>query len=190
MTTVGTLKDAAAIYYQHEHDVTDDRLGWVEPCGAGEDRTVYRVGDIVYKIPTRPSANPYDHHTQEEARRRGYRWAPPASTLWKVRDGVWGVDVDVLAMTYLEDDGTSPDPELMAEMRAQARSRNGGPVDGTNYVVIGGQPIVIDFCTVHLPQDARPTRSDSPAIRPGQPGCPRRAGDRQRPERRGSRRCP
>ena len=95
-----------------------------------------------------------------------------------------------LAMTYLEDDGTSSDPELMAEMRAQARSRNGDPVDGTNYVVIGGQPIVIDFCTVHLPRDAGPARSDSPAIRPAQPGCLRRAGDRQRPERRGSRRCP
>jgi hypothetical protein len=144
--TVGTHADAVAIYYQHEHDVTDDRLGWVEPCGSGEDRTVYRVGDVVYKIPTRPTANPYDHRTQTEARHRGYRWAPAASTLWTVRDGVWGEDVAVLAMPYLESDGTDPDPALMAEMKAQS----GGTVDGTNYVVIAGQPIVIDFCTVNL----------------------------------------
>ena len=74
MTTVGTLKNAVAIYYQHADGIVDDRLGWVEACRSGEDRTVYRVGDVVYKIPTRPTANPYDHHAQEEARRRGYRW--------------------------------------------------------------------------------------------------------------------
>ena len=78
-TTIGTREDAAAVYYQHEHDVIDDRLGWVEPCGAGEDRTIYRVGRVAYKIPTRPTANPYDHRMQEEARRRGYRWVPAAS---------------------------------------------------------------------------------------------------------------
>ena len=57
----------------------------------------------------------------------------------------------MLAMPYLEDDGTSPDPELMAEMQDQA----GGGVDGTNYVVIGGQPIVIDFCAVYLAREQR-----------------------------------
>jgi hypothetical protein len=151
VTTVGTLKDAVAIYCQHADGIADDRLGWVEACRSGEDRTVYRVGDVVYKIPTRPTANPYDHHAQEEARRRGYRWAPSASTVWCVRDYLGDEDVAVLAMPYLEDDGTSPDPELMAEMQAQA----GGGVDGTNYVVIGGQPIVIDFCAVHLAREQR-----------------------------------
>ena len=146
MTTVGTLEDAVAIYYQHADGIADDRLGWVESCNAGEDRTVYRVGDVVYKIPSRPTANPYDHRAQEEARRRGYRWAPAASTLWPVRDYLGDEDVAVLAMPYLEDDGTSPDPDSMAEMKAQS----GGGVDGTNYVVISGQPIVIDFCTVRL----------------------------------------
>ena len=145
MSACGTHADAVAVYYQHEHDVVDERLGWIEPCGAGEDRTVYRVGGTVYKIPTRPTANPYDHGTQEEARRRGYRWAPAASTLWTVRD-IYDDDVDVLAMPYLEDDGSSPGPALMAEMQAQA----GDGVDGTNYVVIAGQPVVIDFCTVSL----------------------------------------
>ena len=147
---VGTLEDAVALYLQHEYDVIDDRLGWVGPCGKGEDRTVYRVGDVAYKIPTRLTANPYDHHVQEEARRRGYRWAPAASALWHVRDP-YGDDVDVLAMPYLEDDGSTADPALMAEMQAQA----GGAVDGTNYVVIAGQPVVIDFCAVSLSSEEK-----------------------------------
>ena len=151
-TAIGTPEDAAAVYYQHEHDVIDDRLGWVEPCGAGEDRTVYRVGSVAYKIPTRPTANPYDHRMQEEARRRGYRWAPAASALWTVHDEVWEENVAVLAVPYLESDGSAPDPVLMTEMQAQATSRSGDDIDGTNYVVIAGQPIVIDFCTVTLNQ--------------------------------------
>jgi hypothetical protein len=57
-----------------------------------------------------------------------------------------GDDVAVLAMPYLESDGSTADPALMAEMQAQA----GGQVDGTNYVVIAGQPVVIDFCTVNF----------------------------------------
>jgi len=145
VTACGTLQDALAVFMQHRYDVIDDRLGWVPPCGAGEDRTVYRVGVTAYKMPTRPTANPYDHRTQEEARRRGYRWAPAASTLWRVSDPD-GDDVDMLAMPYLEDDGSTADPVLMAEMKAQS----GGGVDGTNYVVIAGQPVVIDFCTVRL----------------------------------------
>jgi len=146
MSACGTAADAMAVYLQHEHDVVDEQLGWVKPCGAGEDRTVYRVGNVAYKIPTRATANPYDHRMQEEARRRRYRWAPAASALWTIHDGVWDEDVAVLAMPYLEDDGSRPDPALMAEMQAQA----GGGVDGTNYVVIAGQPVVIDFCTVRL----------------------------------------
>ena len=141
--TCGTLQDAIDLYYQDQYDVTSGHLGWVDPCGAGEDRTVYRVRDIAYKIPTRPTANPYDHHMQEEARRRSYRWVPAASTLWRVRD-LYGDDVDVLAMPYLESDGSTADPALMAEMQDQA----GAQVDGTNYVVIAGQPVVVDFCTV------------------------------------------
>ena len=85
---------------------------------------------------------------QEEARRRGYRWAPAASALWIIHDGVWDEDVAVLAMPYLESDGSAPDPVLTAEMQAQATGRSGDAVDGTNYVVIAGQPIVIDFCAV------------------------------------------
>jgi len=65
MSACGTAADAMAVYLQHEHDVVDERLGWVKPCGAGEDRAVYRVGDVAYKIPTRPTANPYDHRVQE-----------------------------------------------------------------------------------------------------------------------------
>lgn len=143
---VGTAQDAIAVYLQHEHDVLDDRLGWIEPCGAGEDRTVYRIGNVAYKIGRRATANPYDHRTQEEARRRGYRWAPAASTLWTIDDLEWDERVPVLAMPHLESDGTTADPALMAEMQAQA----GDGIDGTNYVVIGGQPVVIDFCTVRL----------------------------------------
>ena len=143
--TCGALADAVAVYYQHELDVVDERLGWVEPCGAGEDRTVYRVGGTAYKIPTRPTANPYDHHMQEEARRRGYRWAPAASALWTFADA-WGDEVAVLSMPYLQSDGSTPNADLMAEMQAQS----GGGVDSANYIVIAGQPVVIDFCTVRL----------------------------------------
>ena len=46
----------------------------------------------------------------------------------------------------------APPTVLMAEMQAQATSSSGDAVDGTNYVVIAGQPIVIDFCTVTLNQ--------------------------------------
>jgi hypothetical protein len=87
---------------------------------------------------------------QQEARRRGYRWVPAASALWIVHDRVWDEHVAVLAMPYLESDGSAPDPVLMAEMQAQATSRSGDAVDGTNYVVIARQPTVIDFCTVSL----------------------------------------
>jgi hypothetical protein len=153
--SIGTPEEAAAVYYQHVHQASDDRLGYIEPCNSGEDRTVYRVGDVVYKVPrSRLTANLYDHRTQEEARRRGYRWAPPASTLWKVHDGVWDQDVDVLAMPYLEDDGSAPDPVLLAEMQAQTGlNKHGIAVDSSNYVVIGGQPIVLDFSTVVLDYD-------------------------------------
>lgn len=144
---VGTFEDAAAVYLWHEHDAWDERIGNdITIAGQGEDRTVYRIGDIAYKVGRRPTANPYDHAGQEEARRRGYRWAPPASTLWTVHDGLYDEDCPVLAMPYLEGDGTEADPALMAEMQAQA----GGKIDGTNYVIIGGQPVVIDFCTVRL----------------------------------------
>ena len=145
MSTCGTLRDAIALYWQDQYDIDDDRLGWVEPCGAGEDRTVYRVGNVAYKIPTRPTANPYDHQMQEAARQRGYRWAPAASTLWTFTDQ-YGDQVTVLAMPYFESDGSTADPALIAEMQHQA----GGQVDGTNYVVIAGQPVVIDFCTVNF----------------------------------------
>ena len=162
---IGTAGDALAAYLQHEHDVIDDRLGWIEPCGSGEDRTVYRIGNVAYKIGRRATANPYDHRTQEEARRRGYRWAPAASSLFTVHDGVWDEDYDVLAMPYLEGDGSEADPALMAEMQSQARAGDGqgrgrDEIDGTNYVIIAGQPVVIDFCTVRLAPGTTPETED------------------------------
>ena len=138
--TVGTAEMAI--------DAVNTRYGFgsgrICYLASGEDRTVYIADGVVYKIGSRDTANPYDHEVQQEARARGYRWAPPASTLWTVTDQ-YG-DEEVLAMPYLEDDGTEPDPRALAEMHEQT----GGGVDWENYVVIGGQPIVFDCCTVRL----------------------------------------
>ena len=116
----------------------------IDYLASGEDRTVYIADGIVYKVGSRDTANPYDHEVQQEARARGYRWAPPASTLWTVTTE-YG-DEEVLAMPYLEDDGTNADPQALAEMHEQT----GGGVDRSNYVVIDGQPVVFDGCTVQL----------------------------------------
>jgi hypothetical protein len=112
------------------------------PIGSGEDRTAYLVNGIVYKIGTRRSANRYDHETLSDARAAGLRWAPESS-LYELVDQ-YGDEWPVMAMPYLVADGTDPDPDLLAEMNAQT----GGEVDWTNYVVLAGQPIVIDGCTV------------------------------------------
>jgi hypothetical protein len=150
MNQVGTWEQARAAYWHHS-EIWDEEYGWqISLAGQGEDRCAWRIGDVVYKVGKRDSANRYDHATGEEARRRGYRWAPPASTLYEV-PGRWGETVPVLAMPYLEGDGTEADAALESEMQAQAGpDRHGIAVDGTNYVVIGGQPVVIDCCTVRL----------------------------------------
>jgi hypothetical protein len=147
---VGTGEEAVAAWLAHHEWMWQARLGDSDGqftlVGRGEDRSVYRCGDVVYKVGSRPSANPYDHEVQEAARAAGCRWAPPASSLYRLAVP-GGVD-SVLAMPYIVDDGTRVDPELLAEMNAQT----GGGVDALadNYMVVGGQPIVVDGCTVDL----------------------------------------
>lgn len=151
MTETGSLQDAHAAYLEHVEwmglharigDTSAD--GRFTLIGIGEDRHVYRCGGVVYKVGRRDTANHYDHRTQEQARALGYRWAPPASSLYVV-PGDCG-DVPVLAMPYLPDDGSDPDPDLLAEMHDQV----GAEIDriGGNYVVRNRQPTVVDCCTV------------------------------------------
>lgn len=152
MNKVGTQDEAFAVYLHH-NAMWDEQYGpLITLAGQGEDRCAWRIGNTVYKVGKRASANRYDHATGTEARRRGYRWAPPASTLHEIPDR-WGGTTPVLAMPYLESDGSDPDPVLEAEMHAQAGpNRHGIAVDGSNYVVIARQPIVIDCCSVSLPR--------------------------------------
>jgi hypothetical protein len=160
---VGTSCDAWAAFLYHNGIWLEDYDWRITLAGRGEDRYAYLIGDVVYKVGEKDTANRYDHATGAEARRRGYRWAPPASTLYEVPD-LYADDqtVPVLAMPYLESDGTDADPELEAEMHQQAGEGRAPhcsrvdcwcryAVDDTNYVVIGGQPVVIDCCTVSLP---------------------------------------
>jgi hypothetical protein len=141
--TIGSYADAAAVLASVEWwGSTNPRVTLI---GKGEDRYAYLLHGVVYKIGTRASANRYDHETQVEARRRRYRWAPTASTLYEVPDE-WRIPVPILAMSYHPDDGTTPDPAALADMMRQS----GGGVDPTNFTVTNRQPIVIDFCTVEL----------------------------------------
>ena len=139
---VGNRGEALAVYHlaMWSEKLRDD----IQYVASGEDRHVYRIGDVVYKIPARLTANPYDHATQERARQFGYGWAPPASSLHEITDPMGGDTVPILAMPYLTDDGTEIDPQALASMHAQT----GGQVDRGNYIVRNGQPIVIDCCTV------------------------------------------
>jgi hypothetical protein len=133
------------LFFHYGYDILDE--GDLEPerVGAGEDRVAYRLGNVVYKVGSRQSANPYDHDAQCEARLRGYRWVPEWSELYEL-ENEYGDPCPILAMPYLEDDGSVADPQLYAEMQAQG----GGQIDHTNYVVISGQPFCFDFCTVRL----------------------------------------
>lgn len=131
--------DATAAYRAYDRVEWDER---VQKIGEGEDRCAYLVNGIVYKIGRSATANPYDHETLEAARRAGLPWAPP-SELFQLVNG-YGEKWSIMAMPYIRDDGTDPDPDAMARMREET----GGQVDFTNYRTIGGQPVVIDGCTV------------------------------------------
>jgi hypothetical protein len=139
---VGNRQDATEAMW---HWLTNGYHGErAREIGRGEDRTAYLVNGVVYKVGIRPSANRDDHDTLSSARAAGMPWAPQTS-LYELVDN-YGDPCPVLAMPYLPDDGSVPDPALLAEMHAQT----GGQVDriGGNYVVRAGQPIVIDGCTV------------------------------------------
>lgn len=138
--TQGTATDARAAALCHLYGDSADAA----EIGRGEDRTAYLLNGVVYKIGSRPTANPYDHETLAAARNAGMPWAPE-TTLWRWTDQ-YGDEITILAMPYLTDDGTEPDPTALAAMHAQT----GGGVDriGGNYVVIAGQPVVVDGCTV------------------------------------------
>ena len=139
----GSQVDArrAMLHHFHGYFFADADVSVV---GSGEDRTAYRIGETVYKVGDRQSANVYDHEALTAAREAGMPWAP-ATTLYRVT-GEYGDEITVLAMPYLADDGSEPDPAALAEMHTQT----GGQVDrlGGNYVVISGCPIVVDGCTV------------------------------------------
>lgn len=139
-TPVGNRDDAIKVVLWHYAEIFEEGIEWV---GQGEDRTAYRLNGVVYKVGRRASANRYDHALLEEARQAGRPWAPPSS-LYEVRSE-YGDEVPVIAMPYLVDDGSTPAPGTLEEMWADT----GGQyyVDSDNYVVIGGQPIVIDGCT-------------------------------------------
>ncbi|MFD9947677.1 hypothetical protein ACFWYW_46575 [Nonomuraea sp. NPDC059023] len=130
--------DALRAYFQWVNVEWDEE---VQAIGQGEDRIAFLVNSIVYKLGGRASANPYDHETLEAARRAGKPWAPP-SCLFEITVE-FGVE-QVMAMPYIENDGTAADSDALAQMFEDA----GGEIDSTNYRVIQGQPIVIDGCTV------------------------------------------
>lgn len=150
MAAAGTWEQARAAYWHH-NEIWDEECGWrISLAGQGEDRCTWRIGDVVYKAGKRDTASPCDHAAGTGARRHGYRWAPPASTLYEV-PGRRGGTVPVLAMPCLESDGSEADPALEAEMQAHAGpDRHGIAAGGTSCAVIGGQPVVIDCCTVRL----------------------------------------
>ncbi|GHE31743.1 hypothetical protein GCM10017673_38120 [Streptosporangium violaceochromogenes] len=138
--TLPTFDDALAAFYAYMRVEWDER---VQKIGQGEDRCAYLVDGVVYKMGPRATANPYDHATLEAARRAGLPWAPP-SELFQLVNKYSGEEWSIMAMPYIQDDGTDPDPDAMARMREET----GGQVDFTNYRTIGGQPVVIDGCTV------------------------------------------
>jgi hypothetical protein len=143
LNAVGNAEDARSAVLAYA-------LGYepgVEEIGSGEDRTAYLINGVVYKVGRRASANPYDHATLQRAYEAGLPWAPPSS-LYTVVDQ-YGEEVPVMAMPLLEDDGTEPDPDKLAELYRQTGDRR-DRIDRGNYVVVGGQPIVFDGCCVTL----------------------------------------
>jgi hypothetical protein len=139
---VGTRQDARTALVIHTLGGLDRDIDF-EVVGSGEDRTAYLIAGTVYKVGRRASANRYDHATLTAAREAGMAWAP-VTTLYDFE--LYGDPIPVLAMPYLPDDGTEPDPALVAEMHAQT----GGQVDriGGNWVSRQGRPVVLDGCTV------------------------------------------
>lgn len=109
--------------------------------GSGESRTAYLVdGDlgVVYKV-GRESANRYEHEALTAWREAGATWAPQ-TTLWTApAPNPFRPDLLVLAMPYLPDDGSTPDPGQLAEVRRVCPE-----TCGENWTVRGGHVWLID----------------------------------------------
>ncbi|MEV7011925.1 hypothetical protein [Streptosporangium sp. NPDC051022] len=128
--------DAVRAYHAYHEAEQDTAV--VQKIGRGQNRTAYLVGGIVYKMDGWPPENVHDHQILQRARRAGMPWAPP-SALFELEDSN-GRKEYVMAMPYFVNDGSAPDPEAMALMRAQTNNQPGD----TNYRVVEGKPIVID----------------------------------------------
>ena len=141
--TTGTQQAAQAAFDAYVYGMALDGTE-VTLIGRGEDRSAYLIGGTVYKVGYRDSANVADHANLTAARAAGHAWAPRSELYYAVDE--FGRNVPVMAMPYIEDDGSEMAPETEAAFRATA----GAQVDriGGNYVVVNGQPVVLDGCTL------------------------------------------
>lgn len=136
---VGTHADADLVATWHYWDelLTPEQVA-MSPAriGRGEARTVYQVGQTVYKIGTH-RANEWEHHMLTAWRAAGAAWAPP-TTMYEVDlpDRI----ASVLAMPYIPDDGGEPGSEQLAEIRRAAPQ----VYVRDNVRVHGGQAWLID----------------------------------------------
>lgn len=109
-SVVGSLDEAQAVAgWRPECSPYDDPEGW-EPVGEGAHRAVILnpARTTVYKIETEAGRNRREHRTLRGLRDQGFAHAP-ATTLWTVpRPYGTGRGVEVLAMPYLPNDGTTP----------------------------------------------------------------------------------
>lgn len=112
--------DAVRAYHAYHEAEQDTAV--VQKIGRGQNRTAYLVGGIVYKMDGWPPENVHDHQILQRARRAGMPWAPP-SALFELQDSN-GRKEYVMAMPYFVNDGSAPDPEAMALMRAQTNNRD------------------------------------------------------------------
>lgn len=138
------------------NDAFEAVLGWdtnrltdIELVGSGESRVVWRFDDqVVYKVGG-GRTNQYEHEALTAWRRAGALWAPETA-LHHVevnRFGCWEPFV-VLAMAYLPDDGTTPDPDTFAEIRRAAPQ-----VAWQNVHVCRGQTWLIDEVDIEVMPD-------------------------------------
>lgn len=138
--TVGTGADAFEAYLL-ACGYGGDRVMEVEYVGAGEFRTVYRVGDVVYKL-GRDSANEYEHRVLTAWRKAGATWAPETS-LYRGEDPFAG-PYTALAMPYLPDDGRIDADTLSTIKRAAPETC------AENVHNCGGQTYLIDGVDVEI----------------------------------------